>query len=249
MSKKARNNSENGFRAEYILQEGMPFSIQEAYKSLRTNLTYSLPGGRKCLAIGITSANRAEGKSTSSLNLALSYASIGKRVLLIDCDLRCPSIANKLHSSHIKGQPGMSEFLIGKTDLKPCIQRLPGTTLEILPSGTIPPDATSLLEAEGMGEFFKRLREFYEVIIVDLPPILSVTDAAIMSRHVDGMLLTVRHNSTCFAAAEEALRQLRMVDAKVLGFLYNDAPLESKKYGKKYGSKYGSRYYAYTTKR
>ena len=230
----------NAFLTKYILQDSTPFAVQEAYKVLRTNLTYSLPGGRDCLIFGVTSSSRAEGKSTSALNLALSYASIGKKVLLIDCDLRCPSIASKLQLKDVKRQPGLSEILIGKTDLKSCVRPLSGTTLDVLLSGTIPPDATSLLESDSLKMLFDSVKTSYEVVIVDLPPVLSVVDASILARHLDGLLLLVRHNSTRFNDVDEAIRQLRLVDAKILGFLYNDAPLE--------GKKYSSKYYAYSKK-
>ena len=236
--------SENAFLPKYIMQSNTPFAIQEAYKSLRTNLTYSLPSSQTCKVFGITSSNRFEGKSTSALNLALSYASIGKKVLLIDCDLRCPSIASKLRSKDINGHPGMSEFLIGNSSLEECIQQVSDTTLSVLPSGTIPPDATRLLESEGMDLLFSSIKQFFEIVIVDLPPVSSVVDASILSRHLDGILLVVRHNSTRFDVLEETIRQLRLVDAKILGFLYNDAPLENKKYGSKYKYKY--KYYAYS---
>lgn len=244
-AKKSRDNAT--FLPKYILQESTPFSVQEAYKSLRTNLTYSLPGEHKCMIFGVTSSNRAEGKSTSALNLALSYAAIGKRVLLIDCDLRCPSIAAKLRSRDIKGTPGLSDILVGKVRLQACVRPLADTTLDVLPSGTIPPDATSLLESEGMTSLFESVKQHYEIVIVDLPPVLSVVDASILARHLDGLLLVVRHNSTRFDAVNESIRQLRLVDAKILGFLYNDTPLEEKKYGRygkygKYGS-YGTRHY------
>lgn len=232
--KKQASRNANTFLPGFLLQENSPFSIQEAYKSLRTNLSYAVPGNRKNLIFGITSSNIGEGKSASALNLAMSYATLHKKVLLIDCDLRRPSIAQKLKQRRIAGTIGLTEFLTGKAGLNACIQPVPGTSLHVLPSGMIPPDATALLESEEMGLLFETLKEEYEIIILDLPPVLSVTDASILSEYVDGLLLVVRHNSTHIDSVEETIRQLRLVNAKVLGFLYNDVPPESKKYGSKY---------------
>ena len=231
---KNKNNGGEVFLPKYLLRDSAPFALQEAYKTLRTNLIYSIPKSNECICIGVTSASRAEGKSSSSLNLALSYAHIGKKVLLIDCDLRCPSLASKLHSKGIKGYPGMSELLIGNCTLKNSVQNLAETSLDILPSGKIPPDATSLFESDNMQTLFDSIKEHYEVVVVDLPPVLSVVDATILSRHLDGFVLVVRHNHTKFGAVDAMIRQLRLADAKLLGFLYNDAPLESKKYGSYY---------------
>ena len=231
---KNKNTTNDVFLPKYLLRDSAPFTLQEAYKTLRTNLIYSIPKSEGCICIGVTSASRGEGKSSSALNLALSYAHIGKKVLLIDCDLRCPCLASRLHSKGIKGYPGMSELLIGSCALRDCIQNLTETSLDILPSGKIPPDATTLFESDNMSALFDTLKEHYEVIVVDLPPVLSVVDAAILSRHLDGFVLVVRHNYTKLGAVEAMIRQLRLADAKLLGFLYNDAPLESKKYGSYY---------------
>lgn len=235
----AKNKSNIGdvFLSKYLLRDSSPFAIQEAYKTLRTNLIYSIPKSEGCICIGVTSASRGEGKSASSLNLALSYAHIGKQVLLIDCDLRCPSLASKLRSKGVKGYPGVSELLIGSCALKESIQNLTEIGLDFLPSGKLPPDATSLFESNNMQTLFDSIKEHYEVIVVDLPPVLSVVDATILSRYLDGFVLVVRHNHTKFDAVNAMIRQLRLADAKLLGFLYNDAPLESKKYGSYYYAK------------
>lgn len=236
----AHNKNDTGdvFLPKYLLRDSAPFALQEAYKTLRTNLIYSIPKNNNgCICIGVTSASRAEGKSSSSLNLALSYAHIGKEVLLIDCDLRCPSINAKLHFMGAKGFPGMSELLIGNCTLKDSIQHLDEIRLDLLPSGKIPPDATTLFESDNMPLLFDTIKGHYDVIVVDLPPVLSVVDAAILSRYLDGFVLVVRHNHTRLDAVEAMIRQLRLADAKLLGFLYNDAPLESKKYSSYYYAK------------
>ena len=209
-----------------MLREKSPFAIKEAYKALRTKVSFSLPG-TGCKVIGLTSANRSEGKSSTAVNLALSFAQIEKKVLLIDCDMRLPTVAGKLGLSNV---PGLSDFLVGESDVGKILRRAENGYFDVLPAGNIPPDATGLLESDLMGELLTKLRERYQYIIIDLPPILSVTDAAILSRYIDGFLLVVRHESTEYRAVNEMLRQMRMAHAKILGFVYNDAPAMAKKY-------------------
>lgn len=208
-----------------LLREKSPFMLREAYKALRTNVSFSMPGSEaKC--IGISSSNRGEGKSTNSINLAIAYAQIGKKVILIDCDLRLPTAASKLG---ISGRPGLSDFLIGEAAwgevLRPNVEGV-----DVLPAGTIPVDPTGLLESRQIEDLLQRLRERYDYVLVDLPPVNAVTDAAIMSRCIDGFLLVVRHEETHYKEIAEMLRQLKIAGARVLGFLYNDAPVNGKRY-------------------
>lgn len=211
---------------QIVLREKSPFAYKEAYKALRTKVSFSLPG-TGCKVIGLTSANRAEGKSSTAVNLAISFAQIEKKVLLIDCDLRLPTVAGKLGLNNV---PGLSDFLVGESDISKILRRAENGYFDVLPAGNIPPDATGLLESDLMGDLLTKLRERYQYILIDLPPILSVTDAAILSRYIDGFLLVVRHDSTEYRAINEMLRQMRMAHAKILGFVYNDAPSMAKKY-------------------
>ena len=227
-SKKQRNNTSSG---EWrVLSENSPFAVTEAYKALRTNVQFSLPsGGTKC--IGVTSATKAEGKSSTALNLAISFSQIGKKVLLIDCDMRLPSIASKLR---IPGVPGLSNILVQDQNINEALRRVDGMDITILPSGTIPPDPTYLLESNRMAALLKVLQKYYEYIIVDLPPVNSVTDAAIMAKQLDGMLVVVRHGVAEYREVNNMLSQLRMANAKILGMVYNDAPVTGKSYYKHY---------------
>lgn len=227
-SKKQRNNTSSGEWC--VLSENSPFAVTEAYKALRTNVQFSLPnGGTKC--IGVTSATKAEGKSYTALNLAISFSQIGKKVLLIDCDMRLPSIASKLR---IPGVPGLSNILVQDQNINEALRRVDGMDITILPSGTIPPDPTYLLESNRMAALLKVLQKYYEYIIVDLPPVNSVTDAAIMAKQLDGMLVVVRHGVTEYREVNNMLSQLRMANAKILGMVYNDAPVTGKSYYKHY---------------
>lgn len=220
---------------EFLLGEDSPFSVQEAYKALRTNVIFSLPGGA-AKSIGITSSMQSEGKSMNSVNLALSFGQIGKRVLLIDCDMRLPTVATKLG---LVGQPGLSDVLVGNCYLDEAIRDGGQYRIHILPAGTIPPDPTTLLESEQMRVLLEHLRQQYDYIVFDLPPITTVADAAILAKYLDGFLLVVKHGHSQYRAINSMMAQLQMANAKVLGFIYANAPTGGSKYYKSYYG-YGS---------
>lgn len=219
------------FDKKMLLSEDSAFLVQEAYKALRTNIIFSLPG-RKARCIAITSSNRSEGKSTNTINIAISFGQIGKRVILIDCDMRLPTIASKLG---VKGNPGLSNVLVGDCSIKESIIRYPELHIDILPSGTIPPDPTSLLESETFQLLLNEFRKVYDYIFIDLPPVTAVTDAAILSRYVDGFLLIVKNETSEYRAVSHMLNQLRLVGGKILGFVYVGAEVKDKKKNYKYG--------------
>lgn len=213
-----------------LLSEDSPFAVKEAYKALRTNVAFSLPGS-ECKCIGVTSAVRGDGKSTNSTNLAIAFGQAGKHVLLIDCDMRLPTVASKLG---IQGQKGLSNLLIGEGKIGAVIQHVVEYGIDVLPAGTIPPDATRLLESEQMKMLLEQVKSVYDYVIIDLPPVTAVADTSILAKHTDGLLLVVRHGQTEIRAINDALTQLRFVGANVLGFVYHGAAVDDKKYYKSY---------------
>ncbi len=209
----------NGFDSEaHLLSEKSSFTVQEAYKKLRTNVTFSLPGAG-CKCIGITSADRGEGKSSVTINLALAFAQLKKRVLIIDCDMRLPTIAKKLG---VAPTPGLSNLLAGQTEAQEkLIIRIPDRRIDVLTAGDIPPDPTVLLESKQMVKLVELLREHYDYIIFDFPPVHVVTDAVIMSKIIDGYFLVVRHNYSEFGNIDDIIKTMKFAEAKILGFIYN----------------------------
>ena len=242
---KKNNNKDN--RANLLNQKTMllsdrsAFSVKEAYKTLRTNVMFSLPGkDSKC--IGVVSPERGDGKSSVSINLAISFAQINKKVIIVDCDLRLPTIASKLG---IEAKPGLSNFLSGNQDSEqPLIRRSSEYGIDIMTAGDIPPDPTALITSRQMDAFIKLLKKYYDYIILDFPLVTIVSDAASVSRIVDGYLIVIRHNSSEFSKINETLRQMDFADAKILGFVYNGKD-EQKKYYKngKYSKYYYNNYY------
>ena len=237
MKKRKKSNENNTFDSQkMLLSDTTPFSVQEAYKTLRTNVTFSLPGSG-CKCIGVTSAHRGDGKSSISANLAISLAQINKRVVLIDCDLRLPTIAQKFR---VRSIPGLSNWLSGDIEEIP-LTHLDDKNIDILPAGNLPPDSTTLISSQEFLRLIERLKESYDYIIFDFPPITIVSDAALLSNVIDGYLVVVRHEKSEYQMINETIRQMQFADAKIIGFAYNGLNV-SKKYYKK-GSYYKKSYY------
>ena len=220
-----------------MLCDGLSFAAAESYKLLRTNLMFSLPD-KPCRILGVTSSVRGEGKSTTSVNLAYTIAQSGKRTLLIDADMRLPSVAAKLG---ISGAPGLSNLLAGLSSEKDSLQKSSYfDNWYILPAGDIPPNPSELLGSERMHALLDHCAEIFDFIIIDLPPVNIVADALVLSSWTDGLIAAVRQNYTERKALNACMYQIRQLGAKFLGFVMTDAAVSESSY-KRYG-KYGQRY-------
>ncbi len=204
--------------AERILSDRSPWPIREAYRALRTNIIFSLPG-EGCKIIGVTSAERGEGKSTSCINTASIFGELGKKVLLIEGDLRLPTVAVKLE---INTTPGLTDVIAGQAQLNDALRKNAKPGLDVLTAGTIPPDPTWLLQSNQMKQIIDICKKHYDYIFIDLPPVNAVADASIISHFIDGFLLTVRDHKTEYPAIADMLTQLKLAEAKIIGFLYYD---------------------------
>ena len=241
---KKKNTTKLGKKEEFkdamILSDKSSFSVQEAYKTLRTNVMFSLPG-TECKCIGITSADRGDGKSSVAINLAIAFAQLKKRVLIVDCDMRLPTIASKLG---IKATPGLSNLLAGQSGSgEKLIYREASKGVDVLVAGDIPPDPTVLLESKQMEKLMGLLKEHYDYIIFDFPPVSVVTDAVILSKYIDGYFLIVRHNYSEFKRINDVIRIMKFADAKVLGFVYNGKSNDASYYSGKKNYYYKHHYY------
>lgn len=229
-----------------MIGENLNFAASEAYKLLRTNIMFSFPQSEEhsCRVIGVTSSFRNEGKSLTSLNTAYSLAMDDKRVLLIECDLRLPTISKK---TAIAKSPGLSNALVGLCNISDAIQTYPGNAnLKIMCSGDIPPNPSELLGSDRMNKLLAGLRNIYDYIILDLPPV-CVADCLVVSKLTDGMLVVVRKDYTDRSALRDTVKQLEFVDSKIMGFVFNYADenrsnYRNKRYYKRYGYKYGYDY-------
>ena len=218
---------------------GMGFAQSESYKLLRTNILFSLADGKESHVIGVTSAFRSEGKSTTSINLAYTLAESGKKVLLIECDLRVPSIGKKLG---IPRAPGLSNALVTSNIFKTTIRQSKlHDNLFVITSGDIPPNPSELLSSARMESIINHLKGIYDFIILDLPPVTIVADALSVTKYTDGMIIVVRENFSNKRALRDTIEQLEFVDAKILGFVTTYSSYQGKDY-KKYSKKYGYGY-------
>ena len=214
----------------------------EAYRTLRTNLLFSA-AVRAVSRVVITSPGPEEGKSTTAANLAIAFAQQGHRVLLIDCDLRRARIHKIFEDTNI---PGLTSILVGGESIVTGIRqtRVPG--LNILPSGPLPPNPAELLGSQQMSKLMDTLSGTYDLLILDTPPLLAASDAAIISRIADGALVVVRAGRTERSALQTAIQQLTTVGARVLGTVLNDPDAEVPKYARYYGYYYNN-YYDYSS--
>lgn len=195
----------------------LDFATSEAYKLLRTNITFSVPDKESGKVIGITSPCPQEGKSTTSLNLAYSLAEAGNKVILIDSDMRRPSISKMLK---MPKSPGLSNRLTNAEEKAISIGIL-HENLSIMFSGDIPPNPSELISSDNMKALIEEFRNHYDYVIVDLPPVTAVSDPLIMSKHIDGLAIVIRHGHTRRRDVMETMRQLKLVNAKILGFILN----------------------------
>lgn len=225
-----------------MLCEKLGFVAAESYKLLRTNLMFALPDEKKCRIIGVTSAVRGEGKSTTAINLSYTLAETEKKVLLIDADMRLPSVAKKLE---IKRTPGLSNVLAGLCGWQDVFQMpIPKVNWWVMPAGDIPPNPSELLGSTQMQSTLQHLATEFDFIVIDLPPVNIVSDAMVVSNWVDGLIVAVRQGYSDRQSVNACMRQLSMMKTKMLGFVMTDVKDKGKDYGRyrKYYRRYGYRY-------
>ena len=201
----------------YKFGDELNFASAEAYNLLKTNISFSLPDNDSGKVIGITSPCPQEGKSTTSINLCYAIAEAGHTVVLVDSDMRRPSVANALN---IPTAPGLSNIL-AENSTNAVNKGVLSEKMSVITSGDIPPNPTEFISSHKMEELIEKLRAEYEYVIFDLPPVNSVADPLAISKYADGIIMIVRHKHTRRREVLEAIRQLRLVNAKILGFVYN----------------------------
>lgn len=206
--------------------------IAESYRTLRTNIHFS-SFDKKVKTIVVTSSGPAEGKTTICANLAVVMAENGCRTILIDCDQR----QSRLHKLfNISNERGLSDLLIGNIQLSEAFQKTEIPNLNIITSGTNPPNPSELLASEKMKNFIEDLKETYEYIILDTPPVVIVTDAQLISTYADGCVLVVASGEIERTAAIKAKQLLEKVNAKILGVVLNKVDVKQKNYSGYYYS-------------
>ena len=203
----------------------------EAYRTLRTNIQYS-SFDKEVRVIVVTSSEAGEGKSTTAGNLAISFSQAQKKTIMIDCDLRKPSLHKKFRISNMVG---LSDLLKGKESLKEAVHQY-NDYLDILTSGKVPPNPSEMLGSHSMENLIERLKDEYDMIIIDSAPLQAVTDAQILSRKADGTIIVVRAEKTKRDSVIQAKELLEKVDANILGVVLNGVENIRKKYYYYYGT-------------
>ena len=233
------------------LCEYMAYSAREAFKKLRTNMLISLgeTSEKGYNIIGVTSAQPSEGKSTVAINLAYSLAELGKSVILLDCDLRRPTIHTNVGVSQT---PGLTEVLNGNVNLKNALIRYKSSTnstyFDMIVSGELPDNPSEILGSKNFLQLLKVASDAYDMVILDLPPVNAVIDAAVVARLTDGLLLVIRENHCPRFVLEDCMEQLKYAKANILGFVMNGSANGAGKryqYGKAYRYDYGYHQYGY----
>lgn len=229
--------------------EHMTYSAREAFKRLRTNVLISLgeKEEKSTLTIGITSAQPSEGKSTVAINLAYSLAEQGKSVILLDCDLRRPSIHTNIG---IPQTPGMTEVLSGNENLSNVVIRYKSSTsntfFDLIVAGELPENPSEILGSRNFLHLLEVVGNAYDVVILDLPPVNAVIDAAVVAKLTDGLLLVIRENHCPRFVLQDCMEQLQYAKANILGFVMNgsvNGAGKRYKYGNAY--RYNDGYYQY----
>lgn len=240
--RKNKNRFFTPLESRKTLHENLEFTAREQYKLLRANLSFTLPVTDGCSIIGVTSSMRGEGKSTTAINLSYVLAENGKRVLLIDADLRIPSVAKKMD---ISGSPGLTNLLMDyDTQQMSLVKSNLLDNWYILPAGDLPPNPSELLGSGRMESILNALSQRYDYIIIDLPPVNLVSDALAISNYITGMIVVIREDYTEKKELKNCFRLLELSNVNVLGCVLNESKNGKGSYGRYRYRKY-YKYYKY----
>lgn len=216
-----------------FIVDKLPKSITaESYRSLRTNIQYSSID-KQVKTLVVTSSNAGEGKSTVSGNLAYTFFQSGKRVLIIDCDLRKPSLHRKFNVSN---EVGLTDVLVGTSELNKVMKKI-DDNLYLLTTGTLPPNPAEIIGSNTMENFLEECKINFDYIILDTPPILPVTDSKLLAIKADATVLVVRSEISKSKHVSQAFKELEKVNANVIGTILNDVEMHSEKLYYDYSAK------------
>ena len=221
-----------------LIGDKLKFDGVEAFNLLRTNLMFSFTDDKPCHVIGVTSPLPGTGKSLISTNLAYSIAKMNRKVLLIDGDMRLPTVAQKLG---LKSKPGLSNLLVSACSTADVVQHF-SDYMDVIAAGDIPPKPSELIGSDRMQEVLELFSKEYEYIIFDSTPVTVVPDTLVVAKYLDGIVLVVRKDHDEKNALSDTLRQLDIAKARILGFVFNNGLSYKSRYGKyyRYGKyKYG----------
>lgn len=223
-------------KSKNVISGESKFAIVEGYKIARTNLVFSMAANEKNVVV-FTSWSKGEGKSTATANLAISFSKMGKKVLLIDCDLRRPNVHNLMK---LKNDAGISEVIGRFKTFEETVNRDVLPCLDVVTAGSIPPNPSELIASSYFDSLLNDLKTRYDYIIIDSPPVGIVTDALLLKNHIAGYVVVVRERVTTHGDIEKVIQSIELADSKIIGFLkVGCTPNEKKRSKGQYG------YYTY----
>lgn len=214
--------------------------VSEQFRTIRTNIHF-MSVDKPLRRIAFTSSSISEGKSTVTANMAITWAQDGKKVLLIDADLRRSTLHRTFELPNNRGLTTILTSGLSKIDLNQVIPNSGIKNLDVLTAGPIPPNPSELLNSKRMLNFLKAVEPMYDLVVIDVPPLLEVTDTQVLSDKLDGIVLVVRAGVTQKAGVARAVEMLKISKARLLGYVLNDADSEDAAYGYGYGYGYSDK--------
>lgn len=239
VTKKKGRKQEIADSIENILNEKSLFSTVETYKSIRTNIMYSIPKTDKGKIISVSSSSPAEGKTTTVINTAITFAQTGAKVILLDCDLRKPRVHRYLQLSR---DNGISNVLCGFCELDNAIQKSKYDSLDVIAAGEIPSNPAELLNSDEFDMLLKDLQNKYDYIFIDTPPITVVTDALVLMNKCNGVIVVARENYTTFDVLDVTIENIKKLNTKIFGVVIVDATNTKRNYTYYKKNKYSYKY-------
>lgn len=232
---KKRQNNKRILNAKLQMDDQLRFQITESFKAIRTNIMFSLLTDG-CKKMVVSSSLAGEGKTTTAVHTAISLAQMETRVLLIDADLRKPKVNQFFH---MKNTPGLTNYFGNLTPLQDILQKTAYKNLSVICSGVAVPNPSELLASEKMAGLLSELETRFDYIVIDTPPLNVVVDAVPLIKLCNGVILVVRQSSSTYPELNKTIKNLEMIDAKILGIILNGMAAKSKG-GYRYGyQKYG----------
>ena len=214
-------------------QSDLDFHGVEAFKSLRSNIQFC---GSDIKVIGITSCTPSEGKSSVSMNLAEAFADAGKKVVYIDADLRKSAILGRYHVNNKVN--GLTLYLSGMNKRDSIVYKTNIQNLDMIFTGPVPPNPSELLGGEKFAQLISQLKDSYDYVIIDTPPLGSIIDGAVVARVCDGMVMIIEAKTISYKFAQKVLKQLERTGCRILGTVLNKVDMGDKGYYSKYYGKY-----------